>query len=433
MAPAATPEPREGVVCPFCGLYCDDLGIEMRPRDVAPVVTAKGCKLSKTRFAAVAAEDSPRIDGKKADFGEACDRAAKLLHKSDQPLVAGLAADIGGVKAAMSLADHIGAIVDHKASDDTFRNMLVMQDKGWIATTLGEVANRTDLLIVAGTDIVTRFPRFFERCVWNKRALVEPPPEKRDVVLIGKEFNNAAMRSPDGRRPKVIDCDVTRLGEIFGALRALYNGRTLQAGEIAGTPIKALAALVERIRKAKYGVLAWAVSDLRDPGGDLAVQAMCDLVTDINETSRFSCLPLGGSDNALGAGQVATWQAGFPLRISFARGYPEYDPRLNSWRRVIADNDVDAVLWLSCFGAEDIPFDSKIPTIVVGAPGTKFKREPAVFIPVGVPGVDHPGHVARMDSVASLPLAAVRKTGLHRSSDVLGAIETRIRAMGGRG
>ena len=64
-------------------------------------------------------------------------------------------------------------------------------------------------------------------------------------------------------------------------------------------------------------------------------------------------------------------------------------------------------------------------SVVVGAPGMTFRREPAVYIPAGVPGLDHAGHVVRTDAVASLPLAALRKTALPRAAEVLAAIETR--------
>jgi formylmethanofuran dehydrogenase subunit B len=428
MATGTKTDPAAGVVCPFCGLFCDDLGVEARAEDASLRVTAKGCDLAKRRFAEALAEARPRIEGKESGLEQACERAARLLQGSGQPLIGGLATDLAGAKAAISLADRIGAIVDHVGSEATFRNMLVMQDKGWIATTLGEVMNRMDLLIVAGTDVVSRFPRFFERAVWNEKALAGPPPARRAVVFVGSGLDTSAGRAPDGRAPTVIPCDIARLGEVFGAVRALYHGRRLQAAEIAGAPLPALAALAERIRASSYGVLTWAAADLRGRGGDLAVQAMCDLVTDVNETSRFSCLPLGGSDTGLGAGQVATWQAGFPLRLSFARGHPEYDPHLNAWPRLLSAGEVDAVLWVSCFGPGELPFDPVLPTIVVGAPGMEFRREPAVYIPAGVPGLDHAGHVARTDAVASLPLRALRKSTLPRAADVLAAIETRVLA-----
>ncbi|MFZ0693814.1 MAG: formylmethanofuran dehydrogenase subunit B, partial [Alphaproteobacteria bacterium] len=263
--------------------------------------------------------------------------------------------------------------------------------------------------------------------VWNTDSLFGPkhPP---DIVYLGGGFDTRAGHAPDGKAPTAINCDTLRLAELFQALRAIYRGRALQATEVAGASRASLEALAQKIKGAKYGALVWAVADLEGPHGDLAVQAMCDLVTEINETSRFSCVPLGGSENALGVQQVCTWQEGFPLRTSFAGGVASYDPYLNSWRRLLESGEADAVLWLSAFKGGSLPFETKVPTVVLGAPGTAFAREPEVFIPVGTPGIDHAGHVIRSDAVTSLPLHQLRPTELPRAADVLRAIDVRTTA-----
>jgi formylmethanofuran dehydrogenase subunit B len=52
-----------------------------------------------------------------------------------------------------------------------------------------------------------------------------------------------------------------------------------------------------------------------------------------------------------------------------------------------------------------------------------FDSEPAVFIPVGIPGIDHSGRAFRSDGVVSLPLRQLRNSGLPSTFDVLSAIE----------
>ena len=101
---------------------------------------------------------------------------------------------------------------------------------------------------------------------------------------------------------------------------------------------------------------------------------------------------------------------------------------MNSWRRLLDSGEADAVLWVSAFKGGSLPFETKIPTIVLGAPGTAFSREPEVFIPVGTPGVDHAGHVIRSDAVTSLPLHQLRPSELPRAADVLRAIDIRATA-----
>lgn len=52
-----------------------------------------------------------------------------------------------------------------------------------------------------------------------------------------------------------------------------------------------------------------------------------------------------------------------------------------------------------------------------------LKKEPAVFIPVGTPGVDHAGHLFRTDRVVAIPLRQLRQSSLPSVADAIGAIE----------
>jgi formylmethanofuran dehydrogenase subunit B len=50
----------------------------------------------------------------------------------------------------------------------------------------------------------------------------------------------------------------------------------------------------------------------------------------------------------------------------------------------------------------------------------------AVFIPVGVPGIDTRGLACRTDSVATLPLKKIRNIDLPSASDVIEKITQQI-------
>jgi formylmethanofuran dehydrogenase subunit B len=56
----------------------------------------------------------------------------------------------------------------------------------------------------------------------------------------------------------------------------------------------------------------------------------------------------------------------------------------------------------------------------------KLSSEPAVFIPVGTPGVDHAGRLIRVDNVVSLPLKDLGRADLPSVADVLSAIEAAL-------
>ena len=90
------------------------------------------------------------------------------------------------------------------------------------------------------------------------------------------------------------------------------------------------------MQAASYGVIAWAAADFDFPHAELTVQALCELVKDLNRETRFSGLPLGGSDGDITADSVLLWQTGFGGRTSFGQGIPDHDAYHYSTARLLA-------------------------------------------------------------------------------------------------
>lgn len=421
------PNGTENVACPFCGLGCDDLAFT-DDRGILSIAR-NGCAKSAEMFSASrpGVDTEPQIRGKRVSLKLAVERASSLLREARLPVVGGLATDVAGVRAALRLADRLGAVIDHLHSESALRNIRVLQDKGWMSTTLSEVRNRADLVIIIGGDVQRNFPRFIERCLSPGETLFAATIP-RQLVLLG-----GVAPAVDGIPVSHFDCDLSHLAELAGALRCLIEGRTLQAVEIAGIKIDALRVLAERMKQAQYGVFVWSATDLDFPHAELAVEAVCDLVKTLNIATRFAVLPLGGADGNITATQVTTWQTGFPLRIAFSRGVPEYDPYHFSTTRLLADGTADALLWISAFDSLHRPPDSEIPTIVLGRTGMTFERPPEVYIPVGVPGLDHSGHVYRTDNVVALRLRKLMERSVPSVAEILADIEEALGAPpGGR-
>ncbi len=421
MTQLLSPGVWDEVPCPFCGLVCDDLRVASQSGKLE--VIANGCPISTKAFAGLSSSKStaPRIAGKNASLKNAAAAAAIILGNSKQPLIAGLGTDVAGMRALMQIADRIGAVVDHMNSAYFMSNVLTLQDKGWLTTTLSELKNRVDLLVIAGTDVTSRFPRFFERYVWNRDSLFGG--NAREVMYLGRGLDTQAGTAPDGRKPAVIACDITHIGEIAGALRCLIVGRHMQIDQIAGVPLSDLQQLAKRMQNARYGVLAWAAADLDFKHAELTVQSLCELVKDLNRSTRFSGLPLGGSEGDMTANQVCAWQSGFPVRTGFGRGSPDYDPRHFSAQRMLQENEADVLLWVSSFNEKRTPPETSVPIVVLGRNGMSFSKEPDVYIPVATPGVDHSGHFYRTDNVVALPLRKLRDSALPSVAQVVAEIE----------
>ena len=420
--PAST---LEAITCPACGLLCDD--IEIR-RDAANQVKVNknACQKSIQFFERSPQSATPRIKGQSVSLAEAVKRAAELLKTANQPLFAGLGTEVQGMRSVLSLADKVGATLDHMNNYSSLRNTLVVQNSGWQVTTLTEVRNRVDLLVVVGTDIVSHNPRFFERNIWNKESMFGQDTASREVVYLGgQNINTQAGVSPNGKQPTVLPCDLNRLPEVVATLNAMVSGKKLAVTEVAGIKLTDLENLAEKLKAAKYSVVTWVSSDLNITHAELTVQSITELVIKLNAKTRSSGLPLGGSEGDYSVNQASTWTSGYPTRNRFTRKHPEYDPYQFSSDKMLANGEADALLWISSFNPDKTPPAVNIPTIVIGH-ANMVAKDADVFIPVGTPGIDHKGTMFRIDSSVSLPLSQLRSSELPSLSEVIAAIEAAL-------
>jgi formylmethanofuran dehydrogenase subunit B len=392
--------------CPFCGLLCDDV-IVATDRAGAVTGVANGCRLSREGYAGApgAVRHGPMVRGRASSFEQAVAAAARLLDRSSQSLFGGLAVDIASMRVLVELADRCGAVVDHGNSRAKFRNLLAFQDRGAITTTLAEARNRADLLIVIGTDVVSRFPRFFERIAPGPAAgEFASPGTGRRIVFVGDHHPPPA----EAGTANTLFCAREQLPQLLGALAALASGARLQADRAGDVSVERLRELAAAMRQARYGVIAWSAADLEFAHAELAVQAIMRIVFELNRTTRFAALPLGGSEGDLSADAVLLWQVGYPFRTGFAAGRPEYDPCRFDSARMLASGEADALLWVSVFGDRLSPPEHAPPTILLSVPWAAAAPRCEVFLPVGTPGVDFAGHLVRTDKVLTMRVEPVR-------------------------
>lgn len=414
----------EDVTNPFCGLLPDDLVVERTDQGLK--VLKNGCGKSVAGFERKLPPSSPQVGGKDVPLGEAIKQAAKLLGKAKLPLYGGLATDVEGMRAVIALAERTSGIVDHALSEAQYRNFKVLQTTGWVMTTLTEARNRADLFIIAGSDIQALHPRFFETIVSPPASMFDIEAPKRTVVFIGKGLDRSGAKGSRIGEVVTIACDDARAGEVVALVRARLRGFRVKEPKLDGVTLADIDALADRCRNAKYGVVVWAPPSLNFPFADLAVEQFAGLVKDLNQTIRFAGLSLGGAEGAVTAGAVCTWISGYPLRVSYATGAPDYDPYRWSIGRMLQDKEGDLLMWIASISPELIPPKTDLHTIVLGTPGLKLAKEADVFIPVGTPGLDHAGRLVRVDNVVSLPLKDLGRADLPIAADVLAAIEAAL-------
>jgi formylmethanofuran dehydrogenase subunit B len=389
------------VTCPSCGLLCDDVLLENNNNKIKVLNTS--CKKSIAFFEQPLNDTTPLIKGKPVSLQQAVAHAAKLLKTSQQPLFAGLSTDVQGFRAVYNLAQITNGSLQHVNAQSNARNLKVLQSTGWQTTTLTEVKNRADVIVCFG-DIATHNPRFFERFIDIDGLFIKA--KNRQVILINDATNNGIINSDALEGSWILGCRASDMPSITIALRALVAGKTLKATEIAGITISDLQKIADKLKAAKYAVLAWVAKDLDFPHAELTIQNITETVAILNQSAsnhsgRAAGLPLGGSDGDTTANNANTWLSGFALN----------DDAIEH----------DLMIWVNSLDGEKWPPTTKY--IVLGNCNYIYNKMNEVFIPIATPGLDCGGTMFRIDSSVILPLKKVRENALPTLAEVVSEIE----------
>lgn len=355
------------------------------------------------------------INGKSATLSAAIAEAANLIQAAQRPLLSGALVDIKSSQEILRLARACGGIVDHSDGDACARNNKILQNSGWVLATLTEIRTRADFIIVIGDRILNRYPRMTERVLSGQRPFRENT--EAEFVLIGPWQN----RTPDELQNKLFEIINVAADEIPNCIQmmaAVANGYPTE--DASG---EALLRVVDKIKSSSYTALLWDSGDLKHRHADLTVETLAGLTRQFNKATR--CVGLALSGNSINLNNVCLWQSGLPIRTDFGTTPPTYDPTQHATSKLLADKATDLLIWTAAIHP-DPPCAYDIPLIAITRPDVIFEQPASVHIPVGIPGIDHSGHIFRTDSVVIVPLKQLRQTALPSAAEVLADIRQQL-------
>jgi formylmethanofuran dehydrogenase subunit B len=210
----------------------------------------------------------------------------------------------------------------------------------------------------------------------------------------------------------------------LAALRARVKNRPIanRRGARSGLPLAVLDALAATLKGARFGVAVWTAESL----GALEIEMLHGLVRDLNDTTRFSTLPLPAPDNGVGVLAACGWMTGFPMRTGFGAGVPIHDPWRFDAERLVASGETDCVLWISALGAVPPTWQRAVNLIALCERTTQFAEEPNVRITVGRPGVDHDAIMHSSDVGTLVAATASARTVAPSVAEALERIGARL-------
>jgi formylmethanofuran dehydrogenase subunit B len=351
------------------------------------------------------------VDGAAVQLEVAAAAAGRLLAEACLPVIAGLATDAAGARAAIALAEKLRGAYDHIASDILLRDIDVMRQAGRMVTTANDVRLRADCVLFLGAKLIESWPDL------PNRLKLTAPPRLSEVKTARKIFWLGPARGEAAEIGATeIAATPAALPHVLAGLRAAVLERKTRISGAIGHKLTEVAA---QLKAAHFGTVVWSSESL----DRLTIEMAQGLVVDLNQKTRFSNLPLGPGFNAQGVVQTSGWMTGFPVRTGFGRGYPEHDTWRFDANRMIDAGEADAALWISSYGTEAPQWKRQIPFVALARPQTRLPYPPRVKIEVGSPGQDHDA-VEYSREIATFALARAKSpSNVPRVADVIGLID----------
>jgi formylmethanofuran dehydrogenase subunit B len=412
------------VPCTVCGCVCDDLSVTISDGRVTS--TERACKLAEPWFAALekpATRPAATIDGKSASLEQAIELAAKILSASRAPLVWGLSrSSTGGQRAAVLLAEKIGAVVDTTASVCHGPSIMAIQQVGESTCSLGEVRNRADLVMFWGADPAESHPRHFERYSVDAAGMFVPRGRADRHIIVIDHKETATSRLADTYIKIPQDADF----ELIWALRQVLRGIELPGSFNVGMGHDRLQQLAQQLSSCRYGAVFFGLGLAQRGVGHKNVEALLRLVEDLNGFTRFTARRLRIPGDVTGADAVLCWLTGFPFAVSLSRGYPRYNPGEYSANELLERAEVDACVLVGSEPFGDLSPRAQqtlkaLPTIALDYPNQMPPFTAAVQITTAIYGIHAAGTAYRMDEVP-IPLRRLIPSSYPTDDEVLWGI-----------
>ena len=387
------------------------------------------------------------IGGREALVERAVEQAGTLLLSSRCPVFT-FDTDVHGTRAAIALAERVGAAYDHVDGAALARDTALLTDRGGMFIAPGEASRRADLVVIVG-----KLPEAHDRLV-SQLATTGPDlpvPARREFFLVGDgatrmpslgdheatalscQGPEPALSESDGdgaplsgllRKPPLplrgrgrepsgpagVSSPLRSGGEVaakrpergangdpaspssepvlscssFGLNGVLAALRAQYAGRQVAVPVSNFDRFASALAAARFPVFIFS-----GHGCDgLALEMLQGLISDINRTARAPGLHLPASDRGWGSVLASTWLSGFPPRTGFGRGFPEYDPWRFDVARMIAAGEADFHLWIS--SKPNAAAEPNTGTSLVALTKTAQPiAGAAVTIAIGEAGIDH--------------------------------------------
>jgi formylmethanofuran dehydrogenase subunit B len=361
---------------------CDDVRIERSGDDLR---LEPRCDLGAEWFAerVAGAQEAPAatIGGEAADVGAALTRASELLRAARRPLLHGFAgATVDDARAAVALADRLGALVATGGVTGEWPGAPVVPLRGASTATLGEIRDRSRVVVIWREDPESTHPRLLQRLGFGDSSSSRLGADRTLVVVDNRATGTVRRADVHLRWPRERDLDaLTSLHVMQRRLQARPSGLEDELGQ-----------LLDQIGAAPHAAFVHGAGLSAGAGGQRRVLALHELVRELSHDRHVVTLALPGAAGTRSAQDVLAWQTGYSDNVDLASGHPEL---VTATESLPAREGVDVSLCVE--GGGDELGDSVTQIVLASRP----RQDVEVSIRTAAAGVASTGTAHRLDGV----------------------------------
>ncbi len=396
--------------CSGCSLLCDDIIVQSDGLFISEVIGA--CLKGKERFDLVSAKNriiSPLIrkDGelKEASWDEAIKKAIEIIKNSSIPLLYGFSnVSCEAQDAGIKLAQKIDGFIDSNASICQGKIFNKAKSLGINLTTITEIINKGDLIILWGANPAETVPRLLNKVLFSRGKFRMTGREIKTLVIVDP-IKTASFRVMGVRDlPLIIepnkDIDLIRMLK-----EECCTANSIPSQGVAGIDKNDLKRLLLHLTGAENGVIILGQGVIQPhPDYDL-VEELLELLQMINkrqEKGRISLLIMGGHFNMAGFDHVALSAYGVSGHLEFKHN--QMVKTEDTLVSKIEKEDFDSSIIVGTDPISHLPhsLSSKIakkPLILIDNHSTATSHIADVVLPTAITGIESGGLAYRLDQV----------------------------------
>jgi len=396
--------------CSGSSLLCDDIIVKSDGLFIDEVIGA--CLKGKERFDQVSAQNritSPMI--RKNDelintsWEEALAKTVEIIKNSSAPLLYGFSnVTCEAQRAGMDLAREINGFIDSNASICQGKILNKAKAQGINLTTITEIINKVDLIILWGANPAETIPRLLNKVLFSRGKFRMTGREIKTLVIIDPV--KTASFNVMGVRDLALIIEPDKDIELIQMLKEeCCSADSIPSGGVAGVDKNDLKRLLLHLTGAENGVIILGQGVIQPHADYDLMEELLDLLQLINARQvkgRISLLLLGGHFNMAGFDHVALSSYGVSGKLQF-----ESKKLVKSEDTIISKinkENFDCSIIVGTDPISHLPHSlssklAKKPLILIDNHNSATSRIADIVLPTAITGIESSGLAYRIDQV----------------------------------